>query len=401
MFFKLGIKNLKYDFFMNILIILQMAFAFVITISMISTIVSRFSYYTPIKTQLDRPGYFYYISYGLNPDTGYTLRENSELSSLLEGENEVLGAYSVWITYPDSDANFISYDAGLIDTYSPELTEGNWADMSKTKSNLIPIAVCGGNFKKGERVTFDIFGSEEKIETEVVAVLKEGSKVFNCSPAQGNGRKYDCRSAYVNYYYQIEEKPLFIFNQQSLLAENRPVTVQLNGPLFVTYKQNTSPEIIENGNNIVKKMNVIYSVPTDEMKKNSMEYIFSQIYTLFPILVCILILTIIGAISVNALSTKRQLRNYAVYYICGLKWKECAKINMISSIICMAISFAISILAVCILQNTNILGGNLIKIGLFQIIGCIVLIFIYILLSSILPIRIIKNNTPNQILKAN
>lgn len=41
---------------------------------------------------------------------------------------------------------------------------------------------------------------------------------------------------------------------------------------------------------------------------------FSQFNNLLPILISILIMTLVSAVSVSALSTKRQLKNYAVYY---------------------------------------------------------------------------------------
>lgn len=90
--------------------------------------------------------------------------------------------------------------------------------------------------------------------------------------------------------------------------------------------------------------------------------------------ICVLILTLVGALSTSALSAKRQLKNYAVYYICGLKWKQCATVNFWSSVI---------------------------EFGICQFLGCLVIMAVYVLLSLIRPLNIIGNNTPNQVLKSN
>ena len=139
----------------------------------------------------------------------------------------------------------------------------------------------------------------------------------------------------------------------------------------------------------------------DEMKSNSLEYIFSQIYTLFPIMICILIFTLVGTISVNALSAKKQLRNYAVYYICGLKWKQCAMINFISSLISVLTSFILSMIILLVMKHLNFLGNTVVKTGVWQFLVCLILIAVYLLFSIILPLNIIGKTTPSQILKTN
>ena len=53
MLFKLGLRNIKQNLFMNVLIVLQMTVVFTIAIFMVSTIVSRFQLYMPLKDKLN------------------------------------------------------------------------------------------------------------------------------------------------------------------------------------------------------------------------------------------------------------------------------------------------------------------------------------------------------------
>ena len=55
-----------------------MTVVLLLAVSMVSTIVTRFQYYTPLKKQLNSNGYFYYIEHGINPVTGATLRQTEE-----------------------------------------------------------------------------------------------------------------------------------------------------------------------------------------------------------------------------------------------------------------------------------------------------------------------------------
>lgn len=408
MLFKLGLKNLKHNLLMNILTILQMTVVFVILISMISTIVSRFRYYEPIKDFLNSKGHFYNIQYGINPETGSTLRTTDELHDLIEGEQDIAAQYMPWLTYsnnPDSknmdiataSDRFISYDDKLAEIFTPELESGRWFDLKSPIQETIQVVVSKNDYglKTGDRISLYCFDSE--IKAEIIGVLKDNTKIID-QPMR-SFEKIDYRNFYNDYKYEREERPIFITLQRELI--DKPVVMQLNGNVFVTYPDSVSPEVVEKGNQTIKQLNSLFAFSLENMKENSLEYIFSQIYNLMPIFVCIFILTLVGAISTSALSAKRQLKNYAVYYICGLKWRQCARVNFWSSFLCVITALILSLGVVAFVVLTNILGETVIELGLWQLLGCAIITLLYILLSMILPISIIGKNSPNQVLKTN
>ena len=408
MLFKLGLKNLKHNLLMNIFTILQMTVVFIILISIISTIVSRFRYYEPIKDFLNSKGYFYNIQYGINPDTMMTLRTTDEIHDLIEGEDEIAAQYDVWLEYKYNDDenndtdeaakdHFISYDDKYAEIFTPELESGHWFDFNRPVQDTVPVVVSKNNYglKVGDMISLYCMDSE--IKAEIIGILKDDTKIIDTSFR--SKEKIDYRNFYRDYKFEREESTAFLMLQKDLI--DKSVIMQLNGNVFVTYPDNISEEIMEQSDMKMKKMRAIYSQSTEIMKENSFEYIFSQIYNLMPIFVCVFILTLVGAISTSALSTKRQLKNYAVYYICGLKWRQCALINFFSSLTCVLISFVISISMAFIAKTAGILGKTVIELGLWQLSGCVIIILLYILLSMILPISIIGKNSPNQVLRAN
>lgn len=408
MLFKLGLKNLRHNLLMNILTILQMTVVFVILISMISTIVSRFRYYDPIKDFLNSKGYFYNIQYGINPDTGMTLRTTDEIHDLIEGEDEIAAQYDVWLEYKynndedmDTDEaakdHFISYDDKFAEIFTPELESGHWFDFNRPIQDTVPVVVSKNNYDLKVGDVISLYCMDSEIKAEIIGILKDDTKIIDTS--FHSKEKIDYRNFYRDYKFEREESAAFLMLQRDLI--DKSVIMQLNGNVFVTYPDNTSDATIEKGDQTMKRMRAAYSQSTAIMKENSFEYIFSQIYNLMPIFICVFILTLVGAISTSALSAKRQLKNYAVYYICGLKWRQCAAVNFFSSLICVTISFVLSISAAFIAKVFGILGETVIELGIWQLSGCAIIILLYILLSMILPISIIGKNSPNQVLKAN
>lgn len=408
MLFKLGLKNLRHNLLMNILTILQMTVVFVILISMISTIVSRFRYYDPIKDFLNSKGYFYNIQYGINPDTGMTLRTTDEIHDLIEGEDEIAAQYDVWLEYKynndedmDTDEaakdHFISYDDKFVEIFTPELESGHWFDFNRPIQDTVPVVVSKNNYDLKVGDVISLYCMDSEIKAEIIGILKDDTKIIDTS--FHSKEKIDYRNFYRDYKFEREESAAFLMLQRDLI--DKSVIMQLNGNVFVTYPDNTSDATIEKGDQTMKRMRAAYSQSTAIMKENSFEYIFSQIYNLMPIFICVFILTLVGAISTSALSAKRQLKNYAVYYICGLRWRQCALINFFSSLTCALISFVLSISAAFIAKVFGILGETVIELGIWQLSGCAIIILLYILLSMILPISIIGKNSPNQVLKAN
>ena len=193
MLLKLGLKNLKHNWIMNFLITLQMAVTYIILICIISTITSRFNYYTPIKEFFNNKGFFYNIQYGINPDTGMTLRCTDELYNLIDGENGIAAQYNVWLDYRDgkydndddntftSSDHFISYDDIYAAIYTPELEAGNWFDLESPPQGIVPVVVSQNNynFKVGEVISLYCFDSE--IKAKIIGILKDDTKIIDTS----------------------------------------------------------------------------------------------------------------------------------------------------------------------------------------------------------------------------
>jgi hypothetical protein len=120
-----------------------------------------------------------------------------------------------------------------------------------------------------------------------------------------------------------------------------------------------------------------------------------------PILICVVILTFIAVFSVQTISIKRQMRNFSIYYICGLKWRECAIINLIGSLISILISIFITTLGIYFANYLNLLKNTVINLGFWQIIICLCIGILIAIFSMIMPILLINNSSAKEVLRRN
>lgn len=400
---KLSWKNILHNPVLNFMTLLQMIAVFFIAISLTSGICSRFDDYLPFRPLLSAEGEFYNTIYAVDPQTGITLNRKT-LSEKLYGEPELAGTYNVWLEYTDgkkvhSGDVYISYDDALLKAYIPELESGTWFPETFDSQDKIPVVVSQNQYglQVGDEISFAAFGYEENLQARVIGVMKEGAKFINCTNPKNDD--FSAKNLYYHFYHEIEERTLFLF-PQSLLDDGDKAITQLHGPLFVTYT-GQNHEAKEKNREYLKTIPNSYCNETDVIQSNSYTYIFEECRLLFPILLAVLIMTVVGSMSVNALMAKHRLRAFAVFYICGLKWRECAKISLISSFMIGALSFAIAVGSIGILQNTTLLANSVIRIGWVQIVVLLGIMLIYMLFAIALPIRLIRSRTPIQVLHSN
>jgi|GEM_PF-1235345 len=397
---------------MKLFEVLQLAIVLTLTICITSTTISRYSYYAPFEEFLKSQGYVVQADVGVSQTTSeisemipdadiiYTIADGAKLK-LSNGNGEVL------------EFSGLAYDDEFIDAYSPELDKGIWLNetmISFEKDNVIPAVItsCNGRFDVGDVfenevvLMYDEFNNPiEKITLryEIVGVLKDNASVI--SKFNLPNKIENVSDLYGVYNDSFEEKDMLLvrardqeicFKSQTDMYYPCPLGVQLilcNNMSHEDYKR------------IGIQLRTIpgFSVSElSEVNKNSLEYIYEQMYTLFPIALCIFILTVISAVSINAIYTKRQLRNYAIFYICGARWRTCALKSLKDSAITCAVASALCAL-ILFIGKQSFLKETVISFGIWHAVICVAVIALYLLLSMIMPIAIIGSSQPKDVLK--
>lgn len=246
-----------------------------------------------------------------------------------------------------------------------------------------------------------LLGEDEEqphISVKVVGIIAENEKVLLSSETYEN----DYRDVYLSCENDAGNTPVLFLRQQDFEQYADFMNYRHAGDLFVSYPDSITEDALAESQKIIKD-NADYttSMEFSELKEGSLDYIAEQVYTLLPIAVGVLILTLTGAMSVNAISIKKQLRNFSIYYICGLQWKKCIWINTLILFLQVLFAGIISFAMIEIGQWTGLLNSTVIQLGIWQLLCCIAIGCFYLGLSLLLPLQIIHKTTPNEVLKTN
>ena len=399
---KLAIRHYSRYPFVNFCLILQLIIIQVMSIAMTSSIESRYKDYNTLHTLLVGDGNVYSFRNGMNPDTKIASFGSDEIQKKLFSHAIVTCSYDPWLRILDSDdqwtsegVNAITYDDALISHFIPELDCGEWFDLSNTEISSTPVVISHNNYdlNVGDHFQYSLDNETAK-DAVVIGIIKEGAKVIYPGSASRTG--FQIKDLYKNYYFQIEEKMLVISAERFM---NNGYHGQPSGIMIVQYPHGITEEQQISNDIFLKKIGMMTfcSSNLQDFRYHSQKYIYEQVISLLPIALSVVILSLISIICMSALLVKRQLRDYAVYSICGLAWKQCAIIQLYELFICATSSSFIVWLGLLFLkpfyQNT------VITIGVWQLLISIIIALLCLIVAMMLPLQLLRKKTPKMIIQ--
>ncbi len=401
MILKSALKQLRKNLFMNILIIIQLAAVMTILCVLVSMIESRMELYLPFADEINSKGY-------LCEFEGTEVTNDQKILDNVNGakcEFTYVGDYTVNIHFDDVDQNNESiYGPNIdvmtekwIEAYTPQMQNGSWLNELPDDGYIHAVVTQDNELrlKTGDIFTLnDSLG--EAVEAMVIGVMKDEEYAVGYSAFMQTdlANRMNFLDMYYTYNSKVENKwGLFLPKSE---VENAGMSSNIVcGMSFVLCDGLSESEMKEVYNYLIANSSG-YTASLEEIKKNSLDYINEQFYVLLPIALCIFLLTLITTVSVISISVDSQLRVYAVFYICGAKWHDCAFISFLYSLIVCMLSGLISTAAIIILMNKSL---TVIKLGILELLIMLFSAAVYLVLSAIIPILIICNNQPNDILK--
>ncbi len=387
---------------MKVFEVCQLSSVFVLIVMICSTILSRYALYAPFKDVLESKGYMVY-SYGsglVTPEFMKKVIPNAKIY------NTCIGGF--YIESDNKQIDTITYCEELIDRYSPELSEGIWLSENKDSyadTGLMPVVVdakCRYNI--GEIViipdyekNWDENGQPTEtgdIKLKIIGRLKDNVPVVSY-PDYVNA-PVDYRNIYGVLHSEFEDNDFMLMRTEDMHSFTGRYT-PLIGNQFVICDEMSDAEYEQVGRIISDELGCTYT-PFNRLNFASLEYIYSQMNTLFPIALCIFILTVISSVSISAIHTKRQLHNYAIFYICGAKWRSCALLSLKASLMTCGASTVIMAVFL-IVGRLTFMKETIITFGVTAFLVCLGVTILYLALSMIMPLVIIRSTQPREILK--
>lgn len=369
--------------FTNLFVALQLSVALILMIITVSSIMSRIDDYLPLRKVLSSQGKCIYVSeviYINNERYIFTVED------ILNTEKNISEIYSGYKTplVPDGTENYdysYSYSRNMAELYTPRMLKGKWIDKADENSDILEVVVSNSdNYDLGDMISFYNLNNEEKTySAKVIGILADDAKILGLEGSNEN--VLDFR----DMYKQMEGECFFFSNEQ---IDKMRIGSTLYGQMFVTYKNNLNDAELLDLNRSLYKYGSNLGL-SDELNINSKNYIKEDIILIFPIALCVLFLVVISEVAAVLIQTKRELKFYAVLNICGATKKHCIIINLLCSLFVSLVGIVIAA-AFVVINYKHLLSSFIINLDSVQIFVCLIIVIMNMLLSVIIPYRILS-----------
>lgn len=402
---------------MMLLIFVQTVVVFIVLISMISVITSRYDKYNSIEGLLEGRGQVGELIFLNKSDKEQSdLIQSSSLAEKYLSKVEVSACYD-WefeINGNSQDVIMTGYDDEMWECYSPELEDGRWFQEKDLDVNVMEVVIAqkdglNGKYQVGDRITAapelverSLAKVEQKpMELEVIGIIADGASVLGIKDSTVDTDDY--RSLFWNYSDDYEEK-IYIMGIQSDFYHykmNYALSwfTKMGGLTFFSWQTDESDVISKNQSYLME--NGMYGSVKDfeQVRQSSLEYVFEQIKTVLPILLTLILLTALSTVSNTAILLRQNIRNYAIYYINGLTWKECVFVHLRNILLTELGILLITLAGVEFCDFMGWFNHTVISIGGWQLLGCAGVVFLYVLSSVLVTYQQIGKKTAKDVLR--
>lgn len=356
---------------------------------------------------------FLQTAYG---DQMYFVRDEKEMMDQFPIVKEMLTVtqlWDIWITNRRMQATVWCYNKNVTELLDPAMAEGRWFDKSDYESDTLKaVAVYNeGVLSVGDVVTLKTSMNGATQEVEIIGVMENDESLFYSTTDYR-----DYRDCFYTYDYESEEgRMILILTDAQILGGEKDglfdvlnfrlspyfgIQRQMSGETVVIFQDGVTEEEIEAFEVELKQNSRITGIyPLSMLNKNSKQYIYEDLKKYLPIVSCFFIFVLIAVSSAHIVSTKKNLENYAIFYMCGLSWKQCCAISFYTSVLLASASFVF----LCVLYGLLLAAGMMSILPLDTLllfIGIILLIdALFIAISWIMPYLITKNTSAVRIMK--
>ena len=399
MLFKMALRNIKRSKLMSLLTVCEMSCALAATLVMVSSVMIRFQYYTPFRDMFEANGVYCEFTTPANKDAyGQAAAEdylaNDDVFEQLHSPESIAAVNLVSCDVACENgivaANNFSYNDEIIRRFSPKLKSGRWLNESGS-ADCIECVVSRNEqgWEVGSRVEIDL--GEKKYTALVVGVLEDRSKIVGGFSVHST--KDDFKNFFTVYSYEIEQLPLMMFSSEYL--QKLGAVQGLFSGCLITYPDSVTEEQLKADRQLLAGYGCAYSMPLSDLDKNSKLYLYRHVYDMLPMIVVILVLAFVSSVSSAALTTRTRLKDYAVFCICGMRWRQSVQIELIRSAVLSGVSLTLSLAAVGIFAKH--FGMSVVWSGI-SLVSIAVILLLFLLVSIAAPYYISKTSTPKQLL---
>ncbi len=402
MIFRTVRKNIRKELLLNLLTCLQLAAAMTAVVIMISAFSLRYRYYSALKDELNSKGIYSIFSLGQMLNNNEFLDDQGVLSKL-SGAKRIIGTaepFACRTVQHEHDTRILAYTDNLVTAYQPKLLSGKWLS-SAAEAEMQEIVVQQNSFgwKTGDEIEIEFYcqdGSMRRYPFRVSGVFKSETKL-------PGGAGTDLQNLNYSYFYETCDhlapgRTLLIANLETLKRLDSEIVIGMTGSSLISFADDITDEQLEENQNILLESGAYTAESLQRLQPGNRRYLLRQLYDQFPVILVLLILTCVSCMSSSALTTRSRLRDYAVFYVCGLRWKQCVRLSLMQALLCCVVSFCAAAVILNTIRVTPLADRFYVAWSAESILGIGVISVVYLIASMLMPLHLIGHNTPKQIL---
>ena len=197
------------------------------------------------------------------------------------------------------------------------------------------------------------------------------------------------------------EKDNYLIMSSSTAQElkmSKDLLVKTNNSIVV-FPNNTNSELLNSEEQRILDLGNVGIVPLSQIRERTENLLNYDYNRYIPLGLITIIVVMIGTAGAIAIQTLKEMKNYAVLYLCGMKWQRIIIISLCKVFIMLVVAFLISSSSMIIMQSTSIaarLGLYFNKTNLYISLALVGLI----LLSSLaLPFILMRRSEPADLMR--
>lgn len=388
--FKIGILDFKKNIMTYILLVIQLSAVMITIMLAFSSVRSRVRLYEPFSNYYQSNGLFSVMGIALDEERRPLTSTDYIKEKLIKTES-IAGCYTCWTSADNMKLRFVAYDDEILEKFAPSLKKGKW--ITNDSYNIV-VTKNNYNIDVGDKVS--LTGKNgDKITFTVSGILND------CTPVPGilpdcSFEKISYKHFYCNYSVDYEENPLIIVPKHYSEFD-----YSIINQMLIKFSDDISDEEVNENISDLCKMGAIENADISSVKETSDQLVKNEIITLLPAIIGSVAIVMVSIICSAVLSTKRQIRNYTICYICGSRWKTCCFINLLQTSVISALSLFCTFTVLAFINSEKYQSTFYMDIRMTDIAVMILVLLVYAVLSFLIPLLILKKTNPISLLRAN
>ena len=385
-----------------LLLLVQSVIIYALVISAVSAVHSRFSVYSEVKPFIRGGGTSLYAEYLTEPEYqgGSYLMDSADVPKYLK-DTKVYSCYNVGFeTVEDGkekDIQMTAYDTELWKCHKPEMAAGRWFREKDETSDTLEVVLAQENAEKGRYQVGDVLeaspsfiemlGCEKNpMKVKIIGIVKDGASLLGTN--NQNVAFKDMRRYFWNYSGEYYQEPyLFVCHKDVYRYKKKDaqgLPIYMSGLSFVTWDENNNEMMTKRSELYLSKNGSVSSyLDFETCREYSKDYILQQLGNLLPILLALMFMAILTVISSTSIVTRQNIYKYAVFYMNGLTWKQCIRIQRISILLLQMLCILISWGTIGVLRVMRRLDGVYVLFSWWEIGACLLVMAVFYFFGAV------------------